>query len=198
MAINQTCNRGFASTSTGIFDAGIIQPGVTNDSPRQYLSAWMSCGSIFMLLLAWFLGLDAVRLQRWAMASQENPPNMESPIFVVLGLAAVAIFMSLIIWMFMDGQYMPAEMRGREYAALVLFHPEVLAPGFLMASVVVGTLALVRFWFAGVALGVGGRGHGEGMRSPWMALGGGLVALINIAGSATTLAVVFWPKLLHL
>jgi hypothetical protein len=67
-----------------------------------------------------------------------------------------------------------------------------------MASIVAGTLALVRFSSAGVALTLSGRGHGEGMRSPWMAFGGGMITLINLAGSITTLVVAFWPNLLRL
>jgi hypothetical protein len=114
---------------------------------------------------------------------------------MVLGLAAVSIAMSVIMWMFLEGQYLPVEWRGDALVRAVMLNPRVLAPGLLMASLVAGALALVRFWFAGVALRLSGRGQGERTRSPWMALGGGILALINVAGSATTLVLVFWKRL---
>lgn len=175
-----------------------VQSTANNVSTRQYLSAWMSFGSFFMLLLALLLGLEAVRLQRWAMAGQDERPSSDGFFFVVLGLAFLAVVMGILSWMFLEGQYLPVELRNDALGRAILFTPEVLAPGLLMASVVAGGLALARFWFAGVALSLSGRGHGEGTRSPWMALGGGMIVLLNLAGSITTLVVAFWPKLLGL
>ncbi|HUN54023.1 MAG TPA: hypothetical protein VMU29_02590 [Smithella sp.] len=180
-------------------DGDVQTTAVNNVSPHQYLSAWLSCGSIFMLLLAWFLSHEAARLQRWAMADQkEDRPKTENAFFVVLGVALFSCLLSLLIWMCLEGQYLPGQLRGEAFFMAILFNPYVLAPGFLMASIVTGALALVRFSFASVALRLRGAGQGEGMRSPWMALGGGLIALINVAGAVTGLLVVFWPHLLHL